>query len=58
MSFSTSCFPTNPVAPVINIDFRLKYSAIILASVLADMIFISEYLKDQKKNKVITMIFV
>lgn len=36
-SFSTNCFPINPVAPVIKIDFRLKNSAMPLVSVLADI---------------------
>ena len=37
ISFSTNCFPINPVAPVIKTVFLLKNSAMPLVSVLADI---------------------
>lgn len=39
-----------PVAPVMKMDFLLKYSAIALASVLADMIMLSIDLKQTRET--------
>lgn len=50
-SFSTSCLPMKPVAPVMKTDLPLKNSPMALVSILADMLVRSEEVQRMKLSE-------